>query len=216
MLAAEMFRNAFNINTALWVGRAPARHKRTKARNPLGNHYKCGDGKWILLSEIQNQRFWPYFCKAMDLQDLENDSRFSSMKARSENCEELIRILDEKFATKPRDEWAASLNQMGGGMSFCIINRIEDLITDPSVNKQVMANNYIMELDDPRMDHPLTDKVMAIGCPFQFSETPVKGPLRRAPEYGEHTEVVLQNILGLSMQEIEKLRSKGIIGAKID
>ena len=214
MLGAEMFHNAFNINTALWIGRAPARHKRTKARNPLGNHYKCGDGKWILLSEIQNQRFWKAFCRAMGLKELENDSRFSSMKARSDNCEELIRILDEKFATKTRNEWVKRLEEKSNGMSFSIINRIEDLITDPSVNEQVIENKYIGELNDPRMDHPLTNKPMAIGCPIRFSETPVKEPFKRAPEYGEHTEVVFQDVLGFSMQEIEELKSKGIIGMK--
>ena len=38
--------------------------------------------------------------------DIENDPKFSSMEAREENCEELIRIIEEEFAK--HDLWRRS------------------------------------------------------------------------------------------------------------
>ncbi len=48
-----------------------------------------------------------------------------------------------------------------------------------------------------------------LGIAPKFSETP--GKIRsHAPELGEHTEAILQG-LGYSREEIEQLRSKGVI-----
>jgi crotonobetainyl-CoA:carnitine CoA-transferase CaiB-like acyl-CoA transferase len=48
------------------------------------------------------------------------------------------------------------------------------------------------------------------GFPIFLSETPAE-PRGPAPEFGQHTEEVLQEWLGYGWQRIEELRQKGVI-----
>jgi crotonobetainyl-CoA:carnitine CoA-transferase CaiB-like acyl-CoA transferase len=63
----------------------------------------------------------------------------------------------------------------------------------------------ILDLNCP----PIRETVHVAGCPIKFSETPgvLRGP---GPRQGEHTQEVLLSA-GLTVQETERLRSKGII-----
>src|SRR4029434_8628266 len=98
--------------------------------NPLWNHYKCEDDKWICLAMIQADRYWPDFCKALGIQALEKDAKFATMTVRGKNSEELITVLDKVFASKPRDEWMAILKH-GGDFIYTIVNTISDLPAHP-------------------------------------------------------------------------------------
>jgi crotonobetainyl-CoA:carnitine CoA-transferase CaiB-like acyl-CoA transferase len=50
-----------------------------------------------------------------------------------------------------------------------------------------------------------------VGIPVRLSETP--GSVRLpAPEHGQHTELVLTDLLGYGWDELSALREKGVIG----
>ena len=172
---------------------------RKKAGNPLWNHYQCGDGKWIALAALQPDRFWPLACKGLGLEELERDPRFDSMGNRQKNCEELVSILDNTFASKTRDEWVKRLKE--AGMIYGIVNDIPDLKEDP----QVLENDYITSFD-----HPVWGQIKTVGHPITFEKNPMS--LRReAPEFGQHTEEILVELLGYSWDEITKLKDEEVI-----
>ena len=50
-----------------------------------------------------------------------------------------------------------------------------------------------------------------VGLPMSFSKTPGIAVRNSAPGLGEHTEEVLQNLLGYSKKEVAELQSKKII-----
>jgi crotonobetainyl-CoA:carnitine CoA-transferase CaiB-like acyl-CoA transferase len=176
------------------------RKDRRKAKIPLWNHYQCGDGEWLILGMLQSDRYWSRFCRIMGIPELENDPRFHSHARRQENCQELIQILDKIFLTKPREEWLRLLRQEPDFI-VSIINRISDLPHDP----QVVANEYITELNHPRLG-----PTKFLGVPVHFSKTP--GAVRLpAPEFGQHTDEVLRDICGYSPEEIEELRREEVI-----
>ena len=81
------------------------------------------------------------------------------------------------------------------------VNTIADVVVDP----QALANDYIVEFDDPVVGPRQT-----VGFPVSLSETPLRIS-RRAPEFGEHTELVLMESLGLDWDEISRLRSEKVI-----
>ena len=59
--------------------------------------------------------------------------------------------------------------------------------------------------------HPRAGKVRMVGAPVRLSETP--GSVRTpAPTLGEHTDVVLRDLLGLDAPAIAALRAAGAIG----
>lgn len=201
LLGSMLHLQTMGIGVTAFRGKSWARHSRTRTKNPLTNHYRCADGKWILFSEIQADRFWPEFCRALELDDLVDDPRFATaMGGRRQHAEELIRILDEKMATKTRDEWVQRFESLGAPFAYCPVQDYYDVLQDP----QVLANDYVVEFD-----HPTAGRVKMIGYPIRFSQTPMRIQ-REAPEFGQHTEEVLMEH-GYSWDEISQLRSDGVI-----
>ncbi len=56
------------------------------------------------------------------------------------------------------------------------------------------------------VEHSKAGRLKVINSPLKLSRTPVKIE-RACPELGEHTEEVLQNLLGFSQEKITELRS---------
>jgi len=188
-----------NILSAQLLGKDVPRHDRSGPGNPLRNYYQCQDGKWVMLTHNPGQRYWPQFCQALGISDLIDDPRFHSDAARGQNANELVAILDQAFATKPREQWLAIARQ--AKLLFGPVNFVTDLADDP----QVLANDYLVDLDFPGLG-----LVKVPGFPIQFSETPAK-VRSAAPELGEHTEEVLSTLLGLSSSDLDDLRQREII-----
>jgi len=199
-LGSMMSLMGLNISSRLINGKEMTRYPRESSFNPLWNHYKCKDGKWICLGMIQGDKVWDDFMKAVGLPHLIKDPRFAEMGTRGKNARELIKILDETFITKTRDEWMKILHE-GGDFIFTVVNSIADLEND----SQVVANEYIVDYD-----HEIHGKMKLLGATVKLSETPAN-PYGRAPEHGEHTEAVLTEILGYSWEDIDRLRQSGAI-----
>jgi crotonobetainyl-CoA:carnitine CoA-transferase CaiB-like acyl-CoA transferase len=201
LLGAGIHMQAYNVNVTLLRGRPMPRPSRQTLRNPLANHYQCADGKWLLLCEAQSDRFWHAFCAALGIEQLEKDARFATARDRRNNCLELTGILENTFKTRDRAEWLDILETKGEGMAFSPINDLSEIGADP----QLLLNNYIIDLD-----HPAMGRVKMTGFPLGFSVTPaaVRG---HAPNFGQHTEEILIDILGYSWEEIEKLKEEEVI-----
>ncbi len=170
----------------------------TRSSAPLWNMYKCQDDKWLVLSVLQVGKYWAPFCKAMEIEELTKEE-FTLEKLMSfEVATAFVLKLREIFATKPRDEWLKALAKEEVPASP--VNEMADLENDP----QVIANEYIVEVDDP-----IYGKVKVPGIPAKLSETP--GKVRRlAPELGQHTEEVLMEVLGYTWDDLAKLREEGV------
>jgi crotonobetainyl-CoA:carnitine CoA-transferase CaiB-like acyl-CoA transferase len=93
-----------DIQAAL-VGNDAIRNDRTNPSNPLWNSYRTKDDRWFWMAMLQSITNWPNFCKALGRQEMENDPKFATMEARSENNKELVGIIDEIMATRTMEEW---------------------------------------------------------------------------------------------------------------
>jgi crotonobetainyl-CoA:carnitine CoA-transferase CaiB-like acyl-CoA transferase len=172
---------------------------RTNAANPLSNSYRCKDDNWLQFVNLQSDRYWPTWCKLLNLEHLVEDPKFSTLKARAENARELIQICDKVFATKTADEWE-KLIRSAGDLVYARVQRWSDLPNDP----QVIANDYITNVQ-----HPVLGKIKLANHPVRFSETPTS--IRSvAPELGENTEEILLS-LGYTWEQIAELREKGAL-----
>jgi crotonobetainyl-CoA:carnitine CoA-transferase CaiB-like acyl-CoA transferase len=82
------------------------------------------------------------------------------------------------------------------------INTLDQVVAHP----QVRARGAIVEYT-----HPVAGTIETVGPPVRLSETP--GSIRcPAPLLGEHTDRVLRERLGISDEEIARLRAAGVIG----
>lgn len=180
------------------LGKEFPREIRAEAGNPLYNHYRCQDDKWVAIAHLDPNRYWPKICKALGIEELEHDPRFNSIEARARNAKELVTILDQKFATKTRDEWFKILKEAG-----CIYTPIQTP-SEVSNDLQALANNYFTEAD-----HPVWGKIKMVGFPWDFSETPASWR-REAPAFGQHNEEILLE-LGYTRDDIVEFKQEGII-----
>jgi crotonobetainyl-CoA:carnitine CoA-transferase CaiB-like acyl-CoA transferase len=190
-----------SLSMRLMMGAALPRTFRSRAGNPLWNHYECADGKWIALAMIQPDRYWTEFTAAIGRPELASDPRFATLLSRAQNAAECVAILDAAFQSKPRAEWIKILRESKGDFIFTLVNSVQDLPDDP----QMRANGYIVDLD-----HPAHGPTPMVGIPVRLSETPgsVRAP---APEHGQHTEEILLELLGYDWERIAELREKKAI-----
>lgn len=170
-----------------------------KEVNPLNNYYKAADDKWFTICMHQSDRYWPLFCKAVGIEELEKDPRFENIRVRHKYRTDLISILDKIFATKKREEWIKRFKEVVDEL-IGPIQTVDEVVND----QQVLENNYIVEYD-----HPTYGRDRVVGLPYEFSD--IASPVvRPAPEFGQHTEEVLLDI-GYSWQDITELKEQEVI-----
>lgn len=149
---------------------------------------------------VGSEKLWREFCPVIGHPEMTDDPRFRTNSDRNNNRKELIDRLQEIFLTRSYEEWETIL--VKAGIPIGAINNVAQVVEHP----QVKARGSIVE-----MDHPRAGKVNVVGVPIRFSETP--GSVRTpSPSLGEHTEVVLRELLGMTEQEVEALRMAGGLG----
>ncbi len=199
-LGSMSWLQGLGLSARLMLGRALPRVHRRYATNPLWNHYQCADGEWIALSMLQADRYWPSFCAVLEIPEAATDPRFATMLDRMGNSAACVELLDARFATRTRTDWLERLAR-GGDFIVSIVNSVDQLPDDP----QVQANGYVTTFD-----HPSFGDTQVVGVPVRLSETP--GQIRLpAPEFGQHTEEILTEVLGYSWDEVGRLREDEVI-----
>jgi len=200
LLSSMMFLQGLNLAARLVLGSAMPRTSRTWTFNPLWNHYRCADDRWIALGMLQADRYWKPFCHAIGAHDLAEDERFAEISSRLANASDAIHVLAETFEKKPLAEWLGLL-EGAGDFIYTPVQSVNDLPDDP----QVRPNGYVQDFE-----HPSFGPMQMIGMPFRLRETP--GSVRRvAPEFGQHTEEILTEVLGYTWDDIGRLKDAEVI-----
>jgi crotonobetainyl-CoA:carnitine CoA-transferase CaiB-like acyl-CoA transferase len=182
------------VNGKLNPNDEPIKVGRGDLANPLGNLYKTQDGRIISLMLMESDRFWPDFCKVIGRTEWIDDPRFDHSSARTANSAELVRLLDEEFASRPLAEWRMILDRLRG--SWGVVQKPADVAVDP----QVVANGYLQRVNDREQD------LWLASSPFQYGEQPA--PFSVMPRHGEHTDEVLLS-LGFTWDEIIEMKLGG-------
>lgn len=153
---------------------------------------------WII-TPIGNDKLWKGFCKALDREDLTDDTRFKTNPLRTENKDELINIISDIIKSKTTKEWIDIFSEYK--LPYSPLNTMDKVVND----EQIKYRKMIVDINQPKVGN-----IKISGSPFHMSETPssVNNP---APLLGQHTDEVLSNLLEYSKEEIEELRLKNII-----
>jgi crotonobetainyl-CoA:carnitine CoA-transferase CaiB-like acyl-CoA transferase len=196
------------LNTAVWqIGMDLTATTITRAEpmslagsrvmpNPLIGPYRTGDDRWLLLNMLDDTRHWAPVCRALGLDELTDDPKFSDTSARAEHAEELHARIAEVIGSKSLDELRKRLG--AEDTIFAALASPVEVIDDA----QVVANGYLAA-------HPKHPTCRLACAPMQFDDEMVE--IRRpAPAIGEHTEEVLGE-LGYSESELASLREVGAI-----
>jgi crotonobetainyl-CoA:carnitine CoA-transferase CaiB-like acyl-CoA transferase len=171
------------------------RRPRERALNAVVNHYRCGDGRWLILSLLNEERQWPALARCLGREDLVDDPRFATKADRHARSLELIAIFDQVFATKDLAEWRAALD--GNGLVFGVVGILDDIPSD----MQMIENDVLVQFEN--------DQMLTINSPIWVDGSEKVKP-RRPPEIGEHSEEILREA-GYDETAIRSLKSSGAV-----
>ncbi len=171
------------------------RRPRERALNAVTNHYKCKDGRWLILSLLNEERQWPTLMRCLGREDLVADERFATKAGRHQRSIELIKIFDEVFATKPLAEWRKLLD--GNGLVFGVVGILDDIPND----QQMLDNEVLVPFEN--------DTMLTINSPIWVDGARKVQP-RRPPGLGEHSDDILRKA-GYDEVSIQTLRASGAV-----
>jgi crotonobetainyl-CoA:carnitine CoA-transferase CaiB-like acyl-CoA transferase len=204
LLGGQIRLMGWTLTTAMWRNRDPvtgqARVTGTPERPGLSASFNDREGK-PLVFQLNGARKWRDAMTALGFYETLERAGFGDLGviiSSDEKRATLLRMLDELFATGPRDDWVARLR--GADIVSAPINTLLEASNDPDV----VANGYVTEIDYPKYGKTL--KVH--GSPWHFSETPAH--IGIAPQLGGHNEEALAD-LGYSPAQIEDLKERKII-----
>ncbi|HEY3679477.1 MAG TPA: CoA transferase, partial [Bradyrhizobium sp.] len=172
------------------------RRPREQALNAVTNHYRCRDGRWLILSLLNEDRQWPTLAKCLDREDLVTDPRFATKADRHARSLELIKLFDEIFATRDLAEWRKRLD--GNGLVFGVVGILDDIPTD----QQMIDNDVLLPFEG--------DQLLTVNSPIWVDGSRKATP-RKPPGVGEHSDEVLREA-GYDEAAIGQLRSSGAVG----
>ena len=141
--------------------------------------FQGSDGDWLAIAVVSKAN-WTALCQVLGLEELVDDERFHTNPARVDHRGELIPLLSERFATRPRDEWLAELE--AGGVPCSQVQELTDLMADP----EMLSSGVLAEVE-----HPTAGTIRTLGPAIHFSKTPSRTSAA-APRLGEHSEAVLR------------------------
>ena len=159
--------------------------------------FPTADGDFILT--VGNDSQFRKFAEVAGRSEWVDDPRFATNKLRVANRGVLVPLIRQATVFKTTAEWVAQLEAVG--VPCGPINDLAQVFADP----QVQARGLAMQLP-----HALAGLVPQVASPIRLSETPVE--YRNAPPLlGEHTQQVLERVLGMQASAVQALRLSGVL-----
>ncbi len=175
---------------------------------PMGNSsfqsaphgvYPClGKDRWCAIS-VFSEKEWQGFKNALGRPGWTNEKRFSTLQGRLANTEALDNLI-QGWTLQHSPEEVMSLLQKEG-VPAGVVQDAVDLANDP----QLRSREFFIE-----QNHPLRGKTISDKSPIRLSESQAEYR-RAAPLPGQDNQYVFGQILGLSQEEMDRLRQDNII-----
>jgi len=187
-----------NMNANFLVsGTPPARWGNAHPNIVPYQTFKTSDS-WIIVG-VGNDAQFRKFVEVGACPELALDPRFATNPQRVNHRDTLVPILAAIVERRSKADWIAALES--AGVPCGPINDLGEVFEDP----QVVAREMQVTVA-----HPLAGEVKLVRSPIKMSATPpeVTG---HPPLLGEHTEAVLQELLGVDTERLASLRAAGIV-----
>ncbi len=204
VIDVSLFESIFRVLDEL----APAYAEAGTVRGPEGTktlnavphgHYQAGDGTWLAIACTSDAMF-TRLAAMMERPELAAPDAYGQVSRRLAHFEEVDALVADYIAGFTRDDFIARCLEFG--VPAAPVNTIADIFADP----HVQARQTLVEIADTT-GNPVT---MPNVVP-RLSETPghVTSP---GPPLGNATDRVLNELCGISRDEIDRLKADGVIG----
>jgi crotonobetainyl-CoA:carnitine CoA-transferase CaiB-like acyl-CoA transferase len=163
---------------------------------PLVATHQTSDNRYVSLSMLQEERYWPRICRALGLDAWIEKPEYATAALRAPHAQVIHAEFGCRIAAQPLAHWKQRLSECE--CVFASYASPLEVLDDP----QVEANGYLPA-------HPTIPGARLPATPQQFDDRPVQ--IRSgAPSCGQHSDEVLREI-GLGAEEIASLREAAAI-----
>ena len=196
MLDASVALNGHLALGYLMTGKVP---QRIGNANPIASPsevFATRDGRLIVAAGNNGQ--FQALAREIGLPELAADPRFKSNGERVRNRVELGQILAARLIGETNAHWVERLSK--AGVPCGPINDLDDVFDDPQVRHRGVKLSVM---------HGRGVEIPMLKSPLNLSAAPVS--YRAAPQLGEGTQGVLEQLLNLSGDEIAALREARVV-----
>ena len=179
-------------------GKAPTRLGNAHPNIVPYQTFATRDG--YIIMAVGTDRQFREFCHIIGAAHLAEVERYKTNRGRVENRAELIPQLVEPMKMRTTADWVEAFE--AAAVPCGPINTIDQVFTNP----QVLSRG--LQIGLTRDDGV---QVPGVANPIQFSATPIEYD-KAAPRFGDGTDRILAEVLGLDAQRIAALKSSGAIG----
>jgi crotonobetainyl-CoA:carnitine CoA-transferase CaiB-like acyl-CoA transferase len=203
LLGGQIRLMGWTMTTAMWKDDNPvtgqARIMGTAERPAISASFNDKHGKPFVFQ--MGGRDWKKAMTALGFEAEMTKKGFDDLGVAVDSVEQresMLKTLNALFAMDSRDKWVEILRQAD------IVSAPINTLLEASHDPDVLANNYITEVDYPKYGK----KIKVHGSPWQFSETPAH--IGIGPELGEHNIPILTR-LGYTEDQIQEFKDKNVI-----
>lgn len=160
--------------------------------------FATSDG-WIVVA-CAKEKFWTRLCQALERQDLATDPRFATFADRAAHRAALLPLLEEELRGHTTERWLDKLRALG--VPCAPVLSVAQALAHPMATERQMVRRY---------RHDRWGTVATVGSPMKLGTGPAAPA--RAPGLGEHTDLVMEELLAMGPEERSALRRRGVFGA---
>jgi crotonobetainyl-CoA:carnitine CoA-transferase CaiB-like acyl-CoA transferase len=159
--------------------------------------FPARDGS-IIIACLTNA-FWGRICAALEMQEYADDPRFDTLEKRRDSRDTVNGMIAEFTAEKSVQELVDLLTEHH--VPHAPILGIQDALAQP----QASAREMVVETD-----HQTLGRIPIVNRPIKYPGESQPVP-SAPPVLGQHTDEILQDILGLTPERIAELRASDIV-----
>jgi len=160
--------------------------------------YDTADGPLMVL--CGNDAMFRRVAEVIGRPEIADDPRFATNPARVENQDAVHAMIGDSLAQQNRDVWIERFET-----ASVPVAPIRDF-PEVFAAQEVRDRNMVLE-----MPHPTAGTIRTPGSPLKFSDTPVVDTVA-PPLLGQHSDAVLQDVLGLDADAVARMKKDGIVG----
>ena len=152
-----------------------------------------------IIIAIGNDDQFRRFCDLAGAGELADDEHYATNPARIRHRDTLMPQVVELVKQHPRTWWVENLETHG--IPYGVVNNFAQVFDDPHVQARGMRFD---------MPHPTAGTIPMVRSPVNLEGSPPVYDLP-PPLLGEHTDEVLDHILGKSADDIARLKDSGVV-----
>jgi crotonobetainyl-CoA:carnitine CoA-transferase CaiB-like acyl-CoA transferase len=187
-----------NVASAyLLSGKPPQRQGNAHSTIVPYQPFPTADG--VIMLAVGNDRQFAAVCRVLDQPQWATDERFATNPARVRHRDQLVPLVEAVFRTQSTDVWINQL--LAAGVPCGPVNDIPTALADVQTQARGMVQTVA---------HPAAGPIELVGPAPKLSATPT-AIHSHPPMLGEHTDQVLQELLGYTVEQCAALRAEGVV-----